>query len=339
MGIPASCWAALLPPVASFAEIGRSTTQTVTLLAAGAVNAPIMSINHATANANTVRAQALQVTTTRTSGEVAAFSGFTTSVGAGTYASFRAETPTDGGGAAVHTALLVKSGHDRAVDVSQAATGEAVWEMGDNLAVATRFAEDTNVYLDFVTTNSSESVAAKQRLTTTDGVAAGTARVVGGRAYGITATATVTNSKTEDDLGEYLIPAATIALATAGSVIRIRGSGKVTASVVEDLTVLIKFGADDAEDTLITLNNAAVAANDVFFFDVTIRQESGSSGSYYVWGLYHDLDTSGAALKSVTASTGTNDTTAAINVRVTANWTTAATGNVVRLDTFDVTIE
>lgn len=122
-----------------------------------------LSINHATAEGIGVDATAVQLTTARSSGNVSAFKGTTTSLAGdsgGVYSTFYAAAPTDGGGSAVHNAVLVGAGYDALIDASAAATGEADIVIGDNLASALQVRQSTNAYLTFVTTNDQERITA-----------------------------------------------------------------------------------------------------------------------------------------------------------------------------------
>jgi hypothetical protein len=122
-----------------------------------------LSINHATAEGRSVDAAAIQLTTARSSGIMAAFAGTTTSLAGdsgGTYAAYYAVAPTDGGGSATHVAIKVGAGHDAAMDLSAAATGEGDTILGDNLASAWELREAANSYLKAVTTNDAERLVA-----------------------------------------------------------------------------------------------------------------------------------------------------------------------------------
>lgn len=85
--------------------------------------------------------------------------------------------------------------------------------------------------------------ALTQRLTTTDGVTGGTARVIGGRAYSNVAdSAAVTNTTSATAFDQtYNIPASTLGL---GSTVRIRATVRVTnQAAATNLTVRVLIGA------------------------------------------------------------------------------------------------
>ena len=108
------------------------------------------------------------------------------------YADFEAIAPTDGG-AAAHVAYWVAAGHDVALDLSECATGEGDVVLADNLASALQIREATNAIWTVVTTTGAKSIDSSYRITTTDGVASGTAKVVGGRLTSSVADSTTIN--------------------------------------------------------------------------------------------------------------------------------------------------
>lgn len=164
-----------------------------TLTGAGAIISAALSLNHATANAQAISATAAQLTTARTSGTLAGFKAATTSLvgdSGGTYADFWAAAPTDGGGTTTHVALLVGSGHDAVIDVSEVATGEADVMLGANLASAFQFrsAADTALWTVCTTTATpsidivSTSTAANDLLTSA--LSMNSATAAGAAVYG-----------------------------------------------------------------------------------------------------------------------------------------------------------
>lgn len=128
----------------------------------------VAQINHATNAFNAAEFHATQLTAARTAGLVGAVkAGCTSLAGDNTttpYCDFLAATPTDGGGTATHSAFYVASGHDRAMDLTNCATGEALFALCDNLAIAAEWKEGANSYLKFITTNAGEAVAVNQPL-------------------------------------------------------------------------------------------------------------------------------------------------------------------------------
>lgn len=144
-----------------------TSDRTVAVTAADQAQNVDLTINHATADAVGVDVTAVQLTTARSSGNVSAFRGSTTSLAGdsgGVYSTFHALAPTDGGGSAVHNVLLVGAGYDAFVDLSACATGEADVVLGDNLALALQIRQGANAYLDFITTNDAERIRAQKLL-------------------------------------------------------------------------------------------------------------------------------------------------------------------------------
>jgi len=125
------------------------------------------TINSASAAFSGLDITSVQLTTARTSGTVNGVKVATTSLAGDSnsvvYADYRAAAPTDGGGTVVHAALVVEAGHDVAIDLSAAATGESDIVIGDNLADALNIREAANSYLQIITTNSEERVVFGKR--------------------------------------------------------------------------------------------------------------------------------------------------------------------------------
>lgn len=123
-----------------------------------------LTMNHATAVGIGVDATAVQLTTARTGGYLAAFRSATTSLAGDLnsvkYYDYVAGPPTDGGGTVLHVAFgILGTGHDVLIDCSSAATGENDVVIPDDLASAFEIREAANTYLVCVTTNGSESVS------------------------------------------------------------------------------------------------------------------------------------------------------------------------------------
>lgn len=100
----------------------------------------------------------------------------------------------------------------------------------DNQALALSFLEGSNQYLNLRTSNGSERVESYQRLTTTDGVASGTARVVGGQINVDTAESTALTGAEAlfaGGAGQETLPANTLKATT--TVIRFCGMIRVSA--------------------------------------------------------------------------------------------------------------
>lgn len=298
----------------------RSTTatpgidETFTHTGASSSHTLVSRINHATNAHVALDVQGVQLTTARTGGSVRGVSSKCTSLAGDlnsvVYSDFYAGAPTDGGGAVVHSAFTVAAGHDRAMDLTACATGEGVIALADNLAVAWALKEGSNSYLAACTTDGSEALASGKRLTTTDGVTSGTARIVGGLAYTSVAASTALTGTQEADTAfdsSYTLPANSL---KAGTVLRIRAQGIHTATTgAETHTMALKVGSVTiASKTLIDPAN-----NDIFYFDATVVcRDAGASGHIVATGTQaHGVPGTASAIpfllaSSVIDTTGTN---------------------------------
>lgn len=210
--------------------------------------------------------------------------------------------------------------------------------VADDAAAAFAIKEAANSYLTIVTSNDSESVAVGKRLTTTDGVASGTVRVVGGRAYSSTAASDpVTNSTVETLFNTtYSMPASTL---KAGSRVRIRYQGIATSTNGTDTLTIRCYLGGLAGTALVTTIAVDVANNDTFYGDVeVICRTAGTAGTFVANAFYQDPDVAGTAPKwSYVASTAI-DTTAVQVIGVSADWGAAHGDNSARLDMLSVDI-
>lgn len=200
-----------------------------------------------------------------------------------------------------------------------------------------------------VTTNingAGSTVAVADRMTTTDGVTSGTARVIGGRAYTNTAASTAVTAVTAETAFDtnYSIPANTL---KAGTLVKIRYQGIATATNSTDTLAIKLYLATDTTagaivgTTLISHAATDVANNDVFQgeYQLLIRTV-GSSGTMVGCGTYKSVPAAeGTATykDDILASTTVNTTVAQI-VAVTATWSTNNAGNSCRLDVLSVEI-
>ena len=184
------------------------------------------------------------------------------------------------------------------------------------------------------------------RLTTTDGVAAGTARVMGGLAYSnAAASAAVTTTATETLFDtKYSIPANTL---KAGTVLKVRFQGIATATNAADtLAIALKIGSTDAAPpvggtTLISIPATDVVNNDVFTgeFELICRT-AGAGGTMVGVGTFKSIPAAEGTMTikdDILASTSV-DTTAAQLLAVSATWSSANAGNSCRLDFMRVEI-
>jgi len=174
-----------------------------------------------------------------------------------------------------------------------------------------------------------------QRLSTTDGVASGTARTIGGLAYVQTAvSAAVTNTTTETDFDKsYTIPADTL---KAGSLLRIKGWGTTTASNSTDtLQIKLIFGSA----TILTTAAVDQADDDIWSFsaEVVVRTV-GASGTFVGHVVYQDPDAAGTARKEIEINSTALDTTGTLVVKASATWSVADSGNSCRSEQLTVEI-
>lgn len=187
----------------------------------------------------------------------------------------------------------------------------------------------------------SVSTAFTTRVTTTDAVASGTARVVGGLAYSNTAaSAAHTNTTTEALFDkQYSIPANTL---KAGTVVKVRYQGIATATNAND-TLTIKLYIGGLTGTALLTGTATDVANsNIFAGECTIVvRTAGATGTFVAVGTHTEVPAaSGTAVHDVTEITAstTIDTTAAQVLGVGADWSAADSGNSCRLDIFTVEI-
>lgn len=175
------------------------------------------------------------------------------------------------------------------------------------------------------------------RFTTTDGVAGGTERFVGGTAFDqIIASNAVSATDTEVFFDQtYAIPANTLRSSVS---VNILTQGIITADNSSDtLTIKVYFGGT----TLLTTDAVDVSANDIWYANINvIIRTSGSSGTMVSTGAYQDPGTSGTAnLEACYVASTAINTTIENTIRVSAEWSTTNAGNSCRQDIFKVRVE
>lgn len=182
------------------------------------------------------------------------------------------------------------------------------------------------------------------RLTTTDGVASGTARVVGGRAYSNTASgSSLTNSNSETVLGSYTIPASTL---KAGSVLRVRALVSVTAdNSTTTLTVRLRIGPTTLIGTALIATTATdTSANHIVTLDYNLLALAapGASAACRGCGYFQEPGAAGGAFKTAVLGTGGAGANLATNgallLEVTGQWS-AADANACQLEMLTVHID
>lgn len=183
-----------------------------------------------------------------------------------------------------------------------------------------------------------------KRQTTTDGIASGTARVIGGRCTSQSATGTaLTNSASETVLGSYTIPANTLG---AGSTLHVRALVAVTANNgATTLTVRLRLGPTTLTGTALVSSAATdTAANDICLIDYRLNSlaAAGASVSCRGSGFWQEPGAAGGAFKTAvlgTAGAGSAfATNGALLCEVTGQWN-AADSNSCQLEQLIVRIE
>ena len=203
---------------------------------------------------------------------------------------------------------------------------------------------DAGTSASFVMTAGAQTIAGAKsytgRQTTTDGVASGTARVVGGRAYANVAaadnvTAVASNNAHVDFANTYSIPASTL---NANSVTRIQCSVRVTdASGTDTLEVKLYIGGT----TLVTTTAFDPdGAGDHVNIDFTLvsRAAAGASAEHVGMGRWTTLDGSTTATGSVVLAPTNLATNGALVVKASAKWSSNTASTSARLEILNVDI-
>lgn len=222
-------------------------------------------------------------------------------------------------------------------------TGQPEIIIPDNLADALSIKDGTGGadLLVFTTTNGSECIASAVKLTTTDGVASGTAKRVGGLSYCQVAAGTAhTNSTDEAVLGAFDIPANTI---KQGTVVKVRYQGIATATNSTDtLTVVLRCGPTTLiGQALITHAATDVADGDIFEGEFTLvgRAAAGAAAACVGVGSFSGLGAAGTPTRHAAYLATTNfATNGVLKMEVTADWSVANAGNSCRLDVLTVEV-
>lgn len=184
------------------------------------------------------------------------------------------------------------------------------------------------------------SIAAVARITTTDGISAGTAKVVGGRAYIKTdstdaVTAATSNGSPVDFASTYSIPANTLGL---GSLTKIRGSVAVTNDSGSDtLIITVYIGGTTLMAT--TAFDPSAATDFVYFeFDLISRAAAGATAAHVGRGHWVTSD-NGTLVHGAAILASTNlATNGALVVKASATWSSNTASTSCNLETLDVEI-
>lgn len=192
-----------------------------------------------------------------------------------------------------------------------------------------------------VTTNingAGSTIAIADRITTTDGVASGTARVVGGLAYSNVAAATTVGGASSETLfdANYTIPANTL---KAGTVVNVRYAGFGVTGIGTDTFAHKLYIGGSSGTALLTSTAAQLATNATFTGEAEIIcRTAGATGTLVAFGTYKQSSAEGTMTvkDDILASTTVNTTTGQAVV-VTGTWNTT-NANSARLDLIRVLI-
>lgn len=189
-----------------------------------------------------------------------------------------------------------------------------------------------------ITLTAGSSIANVGRVTTTDGVAAGTARVVGGRAYSAVAASTAITGATETEANfdsSYSIPADTL---KAGTVLSYDFQGIHTATTgTETHDILVKLGST----TIASKATIDPANSDIFSGRCSVTIRTAGVGGTMVGTCQMSFGASGTAapVEYYLPETAV-DTTGALVAAIAIDRQGAATdGDSARLDIMNVRIE
>lgn len=172
------------------------------------------------------------------------------------------------------------------------------------------------------------------RVTTTDGVSSGDARVVGGNVHTKTSATTVTNTTTETTIGSHSLPANMI---KAGSQVRVRGALRVTGvNGTPTVTLRLKLGST----TFLTSASLSVIGNDVAVFDAVItgRAAPGAAAEVVAEARMTATQSGTPTTAAQVAAPANYATNGALTVAATVQWSAAHASNSLTCDSFSVDV-
>lgn len=171
-------------------------------------------------------------------------------------------------------------------------------------------------------------------VTTTDGVASGDARRVGGRAHEKSTSTPVTNTTTETTIGSHTLPANTIKEQTK---VMVRGALRVTGNAGgHTVTLRLKLGST----TYMSVATLAMVANDIAVFEamITGRAAPGAASEVAV-NANMTVTASGTPTTSAVVPAPANyATNGALAVSVTAQWSAASASDILIGEQFSVEV-
>ena len=142
---------------------------------------------------------------------------------------------------------------------------------------------------------------------------------------------------TETALASLEIPANAL---VAGSTIRVRASGMVSASSGINLQIFLRFDGTStalaSREAVLATTDAAVAANDIWYIDALIQVRTATTAIAMI--SYQDPDITTTATKMELKDEFAIATTASNTVSISSEWSATTGGNSCRNDLFVVDI-
>lgn len=236
------------------------------------------------------------------------------------------------------TNTLITSATGNLVIDNTSATGATFLDMGTDTS-ATKVAIRNNSGTELLSVTADAALASLCAMTTTDGVASGTARKIGGVASIITAAGTShTGSTDEAVLASYVIPANTI---KAGTLVRCRFLARVTAdNGATTLTGRLRLGTTTLTGTELIVSSAVDTSSGHIFegeFVLIGRAAPGAAAAIVGCGSFAQPAAAGGARITANLNTTNFATNGALRLELTADWS-AADANAVQAEIFVVEV-
>jgi len=172
------------------------------------------------------------------------------------------------------------------------------------------------------------------RLTTTDGVTSGDARIVGGNVHTKVTATTISNSAVEGTFASHTLPANML---KAGTTLRVRGSVRVTGNAAAD-TLLFKLRLGGT--AIVTTTAVAMVANDVARFDfmITSREAPGGTSEVAAEGNVTISVAGVHATKGYVLAPADYATNGALAVDLRGTWSAASASDIAICESFVVDV-
>lgn len=236
------------------------------------------------------------------------------------------------------TNTLITSATGNLVIDNTSATGATFLDLGTNTS-ATKWAVRSDSGTELVAVTGDAVFTSVSAMTTTDGVASGTARKIGGVAACITAAGTShTGSTDEAVLASYSIPANTIKL---GTVVRCRFLARVTAdNGATTLTGRLRLGTTTLTGTELIVSSAVDTSSGHIFegeFVLVGRAAPGAAAAVVGCGSFADPGAAGGTRITANLNSTNFATNGALRLELTADWS-AADANAVQAEIFVVEV-